>query len=337
MLGSSYSSYLSKQTNNNFSAQTLNYWSRLIASIPINNTNDDLSDSLWNNPKVSQFQLFLPNWFNKGIISIGDLTYDNGDFLSQNIMKKTYNIKTNFLEFHRVTTCVNRYMAKLKEKCTKHQKPLLPNQIKVLQKSKKGSKDFYRILNKADLGSLFSNYSFWEEALHINISKDKWNLIFRICFKTIKNNDIIWMQYRVLYRILGTNDYLFKIKRHIDGTCNFCKQKNETIIHLLVECVSVRRFWSEVSTLIKSKIGLNLPVNACSIILGDLSNNVSNFPVNVIYLTAKFFIFKISRSAGILSVGNFCEYLNKTYLAKLEFKHGKFTNTWSSFIALFSC
>ena len=45
---------------------------------------------------------------------------------------------------------------------------------------------------------------------------------------------------------------------------------------------------------------------------------------------------------GILSVGNFCEYLNKIYLeqeyaAKLEFKHGKFTNTWSNFIALFSC
>ena len=82
-------------------------------------------------------------------------------------------------------------------------------------------------------------------------------------------------------------------------------------------------------------------MNACSIILGDLSNNVSNFPVNVIYLTAKFFIFKISRSAGILSVGNFCEYLYKIYLEqvyvdKLEFKHGKFTNTWSSFIALLS-
>ena len=96
MLGSSYASYLSKQTNNNFWAQTLNYWSRLIASIPINNTNDALSDSLWNNPKVSKLQLFLPNWFNKGIVSIGDLIYESGDFLSQNIMKKTYNIKTNF-------------------------------------------------------------------------------------------------------------------------------------------------------------------------------------------------------------------------------------------------
>ena len=91
-------------------------------------------------------------------------------------MKKTYNIKTIFLEYHQVTTCVNIYMAKLKEKCTKrHQKPFLPNQIKVLQKSKKGSKDFYRILNTDAPGNLISNYSFGEEALHINISKDKWN------------------------------------------------------------------------------------------------------------------------------------------------------------------
>ena len=85
-----------------------------------------------------------------------------------------------------------------------------------------------------------------------------------------------------------------------------------------------------------------MPVNACSIFLGDLLDNVSNFSVNVIYLTAKFFIFKISRSSGILSVGNFCEYLNKIYLeqeyvAKLEFKRGKVTNIWSKFTALFSC
>ena len=79
-------------------------------------------DSLLNNPKVSNLQLFLPNWFNKGIISIGDIPYGNGDFLSQNIIKKTYNIKTNFLEYHLVTTCVNIYMAKLKEKSTRHQK-----------------------------------------------------------------------------------------------------------------------------------------------------------------------------------------------------------------------
>ena len=111
------------------------------------------------------------------------------------------------------------------------------------------------------------------------------------------------MQYRVLYRILGTNDYLFKIKRHIDGICNLCKQKNETIIHLLVEYVYVRRFWSEVSTLIKAKIGLNLPVNACSIILGDLSNNISNFPVNVIYLTQSFLFSKCQGQLGFCLLG----------------------------------
>ena len=54
ILGSSHSSDSSEQINNNFWAQTLNYWSCLIVSIPINNTNNALSDSLWNNPKVSK-------------------------------------------------------------------------------------------------------------------------------------------------------------------------------------------------------------------------------------------------------------------------------------------
>ena len=37
------------------------------------------------------------------------------------------------------------------------------------------------------------------------------------------------MQYKVLYRILGTDDLLFKINRHDDGKCSFCKEYNETI------------------------------------------------------------------------------------------------------------
>ena len=38
-------------------------------------------------------------------------------------------------------------------------------------------------------------------------------------------NDMIWMQHEVLYRILRTNNYLLKIRQHMDDICNFCKQK----------------------------------------------------------------------------------------------------------------
>ena len=42
-------------------------------------------------------------------------------------------------------------------------------------------------------------------------------------FKAVKHNDIIWMQYMVLHKSLGTKDYVFKFLQHTDGICNICK------------------------------------------------------------------------------------------------------------------
>ena len=57
-------------------------------------------------------------------------------------LKSKYHIETNFLEYRRVITCVSVYLSKLKITSKVHQKPNIPNHIKLLLKSKNGSKDF---------------------------------------------------------------------------------------------------------------------------------------------------------------------------------------------------
>ena len=108
-------------------------------------------------------------------------------------------------------------MNKQNNASTEHKKPTIPNQIKIICKSNKGSKDFYAILFNQNTKDDTTYYSFWEEALGITIDKDMWKQIFRVCFKTIKDNDLIWMQSRVLYRILGTKE--LEIGRPVDSRC----------------------------------------------------------------------------------------------------------------------
>ena len=123
---------------------------------------------------VSKANLFLPDWYNNGIRSIADIVFGNGKFISQNDLKTVYHIRTNFLEHHRVITCVKNYLSKQKD-------------------------DFYRILANQNMVHDTTYYSFWEQALGITICTDLWKWIFQVCFKTIKDNDLIWMQYKVLY------------------------------------------------------------------------------------------------------------------------------------------
>ena len=127
------------------------------------------------------------------------MIYENGNYISQNDFKMVYHIRTNFLEYHRVITCVKTYLNKQNNASTEHKKPTIPNQIKIICNSNKGSKDFYAILFDQNTKDDTTYYSFWEEGLGITIDKDMWKQIFRVCFKTIKDNDTQKRSYTFLY------------------------------------------------------------------------------------------------------------------------------------------
>ena len=92
----------------------------------------------------------------------------------------------------------------------------------------------------------------WEIDLEINIDADTWRLIFNICDKTVNNNYLIWFQMKLLYRILNTKSYLYKLKISDNELCNHCNRK-ESILHMFVECNRVQDFWREIENLINKK------------------------------------------------------------------------------------
>ena len=51
----------------------------------------------------------------------------------------------------------------------------------------------------------------WSRDLNKHINEKECDLIFTICFEIVHNNNLKWFQLKILYRILGTNEYLHKI------------------------------------------------------------------------------------------------------------------------------
>ena len=48
---------------------------------------------------------------------------------------------------------------------------------------------------------LFAKYPNFEQ-------REKWTLLYKICFKCIEDNEYVWFQYHILFKILGTKEYL---------------------------------------------------------------------------------------------------------------------------------
>ena len=152
-------------------------------------------------------------------------------------------------------------------------KSIYHSQTEILLRSQKGSKDFYNRFNNADIKKLTLYYSYWEQALKTKITEKEWKSICRNCFMTVEDNDLVWFQYRLLNRILGTNEYLVKTKQKVNANCNFCKKETESITHLFIECNFVKSFWTDLKRNLQCNLGVDLNINPSDIIFGILGPN----------------------------------------------------------------
>ena len=83
----------------------------------------------------------------------------------------------------------------------------------------------------------------------------------------------MWFQYRHLNRILGTNEYLVKIKQKVNANCNSSKKETESITHLFIECNFVKSFWTGLKRNLQCYLGVDLNINPSDIIFGILGSN----------------------------------------------------------------
>ena len=61
--------------------------------------------------------------------------------------------------------------------------------------------------------------------------------------KHSKDNQFKWFQHRIIHRILGTQDLLFKMKITDNPRCRLCNTANETIEHLFLTCEICNELW----------------------------------------------------------------------------------------------
>ena len=72
----------------------------------------------------------------------------------------------------------------------------------------------------------------WQTELDLVVNEQLWRDIYKICFNTVKDNYLIWMQYKILQRILGCKYYMYRIKITNDSTCSLCTENSETMVDL---------------------------------------------------------------------------------------------------------
>ena len=76
-----------------------------------------------------------------------------------------------------------------------------------------------------------------------SICSEEWSQIYTRVKSCTKDTKLIAFNFKLIYRIIATNDFLKRINISEDNKCTFCKSENESIEHLFYDCNITSQFW----------------------------------------------------------------------------------------------
>ena len=335
-LGPTWIKVLANKTKNQFWKDVLFSWMSVTETIDPNNFDKIMSHPLWYNSSISASTLFFKTWFQKEIIYIGDVVSpQTGRVLDFDQIKETFDLHTNnYIEYFRVKTCINSFMSKkLKNFSPQNiERPLIPSHLRLLNKKGNCCKTIYRTLNSDT--KVYSNEK-WNRDLNINIDNNSWKLIYRICFNTLNENKLVWLQYRILTRCIGVKKLLKKINIMENDLCRLCNKEEETILHLFAECVVSKQIWNNLQTWIKNVLKINISFTQYSVIMGYQYQDQNFVPINTIMMKTKYYLFCCASMGQPVYFSSLQYELKNLYkenevLSKINSNYICFENVWKT-------
>ena len=179
--------------------------------------------------------------------------------------------------------------------------PFIPINKFLLIKSKKGGKDFYKILNN-NIDKPTSQPK-WENTY--NIEQETCKVIYVSPFTLPKSTKLQWFQVRINHRILPTRKLLHKMKYVQNSTCNSCG-KEETISHLLWTCPESQSLIKKLTTcscLINKNVNLSFIEESFSFNIGNTYTTADLY----LFIIIKLYIYAMKRLISIYHLLHFSE------------------------------
>ena len=111
---------------------------------------------------------------------------------------------------------------------------------------------------------------------------------------------LIWFQYQIIHKILGTRSLFFKMSKTETNLCRNCGLSEETIEHLFFHCVKVKEFLFNLDRSIESLTGITCQFTFQEVLLGIIQVGIAIILRPSIYCS--FYTFKITRKEWFLTL-----------------------------------
>ena len=305
---------------------------------------------LWNNKFIciESRSVYNKKLLEAGLVKIGDLYDERGEFkLDKEPWRSSLSPVDHFFIFRLFNALPQDWRGQLKR-----------NKIFIFANTQRQSpSEFYFRLEgkKHTLDNLHSKSLYqsfvtklsskptamkkYDKLFNTDTFRLDWEKIYLLPFKTTLYTKLREFQYKLLNRIIYTNDMLFKFRKTDSPLCYFCETEPETLEHFFFYCSKVRAFWEEVNLLSNSQGMICRSFDIRDILFGVLDIVSNEILLNYIVLESKHFIYRTKLNKTSLSLTLLIEKIRKTFqierhIAKKNNKLQLHYNKWNPFLHL---
>ena len=111
--------------------------------------------------------------------------------------------------------------------------------------------------------------------------------LFKACCKSMLDNSIIWLHYKILFNMLSSRDCLYELKLTHNNLCEFCHHSPEAIMHLFCECDKVNDLWSNIKQWIFMKTRISINFLKSTKLLGFHELDLMYWSLNLVIMSTK--------------------------------------------------
>ena len=210
------------------------------------------SNYLWYNKYIliDNKPVYLSSFSDKRINFLNDLLDSSGNFKTFNELKTEYNLANNvyFSWMQLINAIPLSWKTVVKNNCSSESLLLLNHHLikknNLISIEKLHCRELYNILvynspHKPTSQTYFENIF---ENQEIN-----WKDIYTLPRKVSIDCNVRSFQYKVLNNILYLNKKLFIFGKSPSSLCSYCKEADETVLHLFSECHVTKELWKRLN------------------------------------------------------------------------------------------
>lgn len=271
----------------------------------------------------------------KGIRFINDILKKDGTFLSYFELQHKFNIQINFLQYYGLCNAIRSGFKK--NLIPKLMEPtcIIPEALLLILKKKKGCSHIYQSFLKHNVKEC-NSLTKWKQGLELE--NEAWYSYCLIPFKSTIDINMRWFQFKILNRILYMKDSLLKFQLVVDKQCTFCKNSEETIIHIFCYCPYSNVIWSKLEEWLFSKINIKVKLTNQNKLFGFKGCHNNAFNCILIIVRKEIFSAKCKNQIPLFEKvmsGVKSYYDMERYVAKISLKEKNFVTKWFLFTKCF--